>query len=147
MSRNVKPQKNTIFSYYIQQNGDGNFEVVKPKPKCADIWMADLSNSSESVQCGYRPVFIISNDKNNEFAPTVNVFPLTSKMKRRELPCHVRLDNFYDYGLTAPSTILVEQPLTISQNSLLKFVGRIEDRDTLLRIYFAMQSQFPILQC
>ena len=29
MSRNVKPQNNTIFSYYIQQNGDGNFEITR----------------------------------------------------------------------------------------------------------------------
>lgn len=145
MSR-VAERKDVMFSHYMVLNANGEYEIVRPKPKCADIWMAEISFDGDCVQSGYRPVFVISNDKNNAFAPTVNVFPLTTKMKRKNLPCHVTLYNYYDYGLSAPSTILVEQPLTIPQSWLLKRLGTIEDRKTLNRILTAMQSQFPILQ-
>lgn len=138
MSRQV------LFSHYMEVNTNGDYEIVRPK--CADIWMADISFADGCVQTGYRPVFVISNDKNNTFAPTVNVFPLTTKMKRKSLPCHVTLYDYERYGLSAPSTILVEQPLTIPQSWLVRRVGNINDRETLQRVLDAMQIQFPILQ-
>lgn len=143
ITRQTKRQ-DVAFRHYVKFS-NGEIEMLKPKPRCCEIWMAEIAGNGESVQCGYRPVFIISNDKNNEFAPTVNVFPLTTKIKRN-LPCHVVINNYYDCGLTAESVILVEQPMTIPQSWLLKKLGIIEDREILIEIVNAMRCQFPILK-
>ncbi len=39
-----------------------------------------------SIQVGYRPIFIISDDKNNLYSPTSNVIPITSKLRKKKFP-------------------------------------------------------------
>ena len=140
-----KVNSNVAFRTYITfKNGDVEF-IEKAKPKCKEIWMCNLGHNNGSVQSGYRPVFVISNDINNQHSPTVNVFPLTTKMNKKNLPVHVELWNYKKYGLSAPSTILVEQPLTVPADSFIKKVGSITDVETLEKICRAMGIQFPIL--
>lgn len=116
-------------------------------PKCGEIWMCQLSPMTKSsVQNGYRPVFILSNNKNNTYAPTINVIPLTTKMNKRNLPIHVVLRNYEKYGLKRPSTMLVEQITTIPSMYLDKRIGNVEDAETLKSIWQAIMIQFPILQ-
>lgn len=58
-------------------------------PKRMDIWYAHLrENTGTSVQEGSRPVLVISNDMANKNSDVVTVIPLTSQMKRIELPTH-----------------------------------------------------------
>ena len=92
-------------------------------PKCGDIWMCYLVSKDGSVQAGYRPAFIISNNKNNTYAPTLNIIPLTTKMNKRQLPIHVELYNYQEYGLKKPSTLMVEQITTISVECLDRRIG------------------------
>lgn len=147
MPRTTKPNPNpnVAFRTYITFN-NGEIEFAeKAKPKCGEIWMCDLGHNDGSVQSGYRPVFIISNDTNNQYSPTINVFPLTTKMNKRNLPVHVELWNYKKYGLSAPSTILVEQPMTVPSDRFVKKAGSITDAETLEKICRAMGIQFPIL--
>lgn len=61
-------------------------------PYRGEIWIAQLgSHPNTSVQEGCRPVLIVSNDKGNHTSNTVVVLPLTSQIKRSELPSHVEL--------------------------------------------------------
>lgn len=113
--------------------------------KCGEIWMANLPSQDGSIQGGHRPVFIISNDKNNQHSTVINAIPLTTKMNKRNLPCHVEIWDHKKYGLTAPSTLLVEQLTTVQKENLRYYMGEIKDVDMLMRICRAMQSQFPIL--
>lgn len=115
-------------------------------PKCGEIWMCQLSTKEESVQYGYRPVFILSNNKNNTYAPTVNIIPITTKMNKRNLPIHVVLSDYERYGLKKPSTMLVEQITTVPAMYLDKCIGKIEDADTLKDIWSAISIQFPIVE-
>lgn len=114
-------------------------------PKCGEIWMCDIPATVGSVQQGIRPVFITSNDLNNKFSPTVNYYPLTSKIKN-DLPVHVRLTNYTEYGLSTESTILVEQPNTVPKDRLLRRLGEINDKQVLDRIRTAIIIQCPMLQ-
>ena len=114
-------------------------------PRCGEIWMCNLNQRDGSVQNGYRPVLVLSNDKNNVFSPTLNVIPLTSKVDKRNLPVHVSLWNYQCYGLRKPSTLLVEQITTVPANSLDYRLGEINDRETLARIGRAMEIQFPVV--
>ena len=117
-------------------------ETNTDAPHCAEIWMCWLPENNGSVQSGYRPVFISSNDMNNKYAPTLNIIPITSKAKKR-LPIHVELDHFQDYGLSSFSTMLVEQIMTVSASALDRRIGKITDGDTLRRISEAMAIQLP----
>ena len=98
-----------------------------------------------SVQGGYRPVFILSNDKNNEHSTTLNIIPITSKVNKRKLPVHVDLLRYQRYGLNTPSTMLVEQIMTVNSESLDRKIGSVNDKETLCDIRLAMSIQFPVL--
>ena len=116
------------------------------RPHCGEIWMCNLSESEGSIQSGYRPVFILSNDKNNTYSPTLNIIPITSKMNKRKLPVHVELWSYKEYGLTMPSTRLVEQITTIPLAYLDRYIGKVSDSKTLMGISNAIAVQFPIVQ-
>lgn len=112
------------------------------RPRCGDIWMCNLCQNGKSVQSGYRPVFIVSNNMNNEHSPILNVIPLTSRQKKK-LPVHVELSNYEEYGLQAKSTMLIEQITTISIDDIDRYVGTIRDESVFNDIYRAMSIQFP----
>lgn len=122
-----------------------NSVIEKSRPKCGEIWMCNLTGKEGSVQNGYRPVFILSNDKNNTYSPTINIIPITSKMNKRKLPVHVELWDYQKYGLTAPSTLMVEQTTTVTFASFDRCIGKILDKDVLGNISRAMRVQFPII--
>lgn len=115
------------------------------RPRCGEIWMCNLTSKNGSVQSGYRPVFILSNDKNNTYSTTLNVIPITSKIDKRKLPVHVNLWDFRKYGLKNPSTMMIEQVTTVSIENLDRCVGKVVDIETLGEISRALAVQFPIL--
>lgn len=115
-------------------------------PHFSEIWMCNLTNKDGSIQNGYRPVFILSNDKNNTYSTTLNIIPITSKMNKKRLPVHVELWSYQRYGLKTPSTMLIEQITTISLEHLDKCIGKVSDRKTLDNVNKAMLIQFPVLE-
>ena len=114
------------------------------RPRCGEIWLCYL-DSEGSVQGGYRPVFILSNDKNNTYSTTLNVIPITSRMNKRKLPVHVELRNHQAYGLRTPSVMLIEQIQTVTIDRMDKCIGQIVDAGILADITNAIIIQFPIL--
>lgn len=114
-------------------------------PHCGEIWMCYLNSKDGSIQSGYRPVFILSNDKNNTYSTTLNIIPMTSKMNKRKLPVHVELWSYQKYGLRTPSTLLIEQITTITFECLDRCIGKVNDKETLYNISNAIAIQFPVL--
>ena len=86
-----------------------------------EVYSANLGDRSGSIQSGVRPVFIISNDINNKFSPTVNVLPITSRTKNN-IPVHVNIG--FSEGLSQESTVLTEQVVTINSNQLGDYIGK-----------------------
>lgn len=119
--------------------------TVETRPRCGEIWMCNLIAKDGSLQSGYRPVFILSNDKNNTYSTMLNIIPITSKMNKRKLPVHVELWSYQQYGLKTPSTMLIEQIMTISLEHFDRCIGKVSDSETLGDISKAMAIQFPIL--
>lgn len=115
------------------------------KPQFGEIWMCNLVERSGSVQSGYRPVFILSNNVNNTYSPTLNVIPLTSRISKKHLPVHVELFNYSNYGLRMMSTLLVEQVATIPAEYLSVKLGQIDDDIILEQIFKAIEIQFPVV--
>ena len=122
-------------------------DINSINPKWGEIWMCNLGTDYiGSIQGGRRPVFILSNDKNNKYSPNVNVMPLTTKMDKRRLPVHVELWNYEECGLKKPSTIMAESILTISKDSLEYKMGQVSDGETLNKICTAIGVQFAFIK-
>ena len=57
-----------------------------------DVVLIDVPiPSSGHVQGGKRPWVIVQNNMGNQFSPTSIVVPLTTKLKRLEMPTHVAI--------------------------------------------------------
>lgn len=96
--------------------------------KRGSILMVDLPLSNGSVQGGVRPVVVVSNNKGNKFSPVLVVVPLTSKTKK-VMPTHYTVSPSSKNGLSARSTALCEQILTVGKDTIKGFIGTLEAMD------------------
>ncbi len=104
--------------------------------------MAELGNEYEgSIQGGERPVLIVSNNKANEHSPVITIIPISSKMTKRNLPTHVKVEKC---GLTKPSIILAEQITSINKTRLLSKIGSICQTEYEKRVKSAIEIQLAI---
>lgn len=120
-------------------------------PKQHEIWFADLGDHyGTSVQSGNRPVLVISNDVGNQYSQTLTVIPLTSKMKKLELPTHVVLTKEHCEMLKAErmedSVLLVEQITTIDRSALYNRLCRVTSAEKKQEIERAVARQFDMKQ-
>ena len=106
-----------------------------------DIYYANLKSYSQHVQKGWRPVLVISNNKNNIYSPVVTIIPFTSVAKKKNLGTHVMI--YKKYGLKIDSMALAEQSMPIDKELLLEnnYVGHINDNKLLDRILQACITQ------
>ena len=112
--------------------------------KRGDIYFANCGHgdSGSSLQCGKRPVLVVSNDMANAHSPVVTVVPLTSRtMKKRSLPTHVPIPCSYGHGLTRPSVALAEQVTAIDKDRLTELRGRVTDQRLMSDVTAALQIQ------
>lgn len=87
------------------------------------VYFTDLGERIGSEQSGMRPVIIVQNDIGNRNSPTVIVVPITSQIKREEMPTHISLRR--GYGLEEESIALCEHVDTIDKQRLLDYIGHI----------------------
>ena len=101
---------------------DAAANSVQRTPHRGDIWFAELGDhTGTSDQRGCRPVLIISNDTANIHAETVNVLPMTSHLKKPNLPCHTLMGSAFVVDTRQrmdDSMILAEQITTIGKSQL-----------------------------
>ena len=97
--------------------------------KKGDIFYADLGGNSFSEQSGIRPILIVSNDMGNKYSPTVIIAPLTSKIKRTDLPVHIKLTKDNENGLELNSVALLEQIRVLDKKRLYFKIGSICKQD------------------
>lgn len=78
---------------------------MKPYQR-GDVVIIDVPMLANShIQAGKRPWVIVQNNVGNQFSPTILVVPLTTKIKRMELPTHVAVT----WGALQPSMAECEQ--------------------------------------
>ena len=96
--------------------------------KRGDIFLAGLDPVIGKEIAKTRPVAVISNDLNNQFSGTVTVLPITSKNLEKIYPFEVFLAGGTS-GLTKDSKIKTDQIRTLDQRRLLKFIGKLGNRE------------------
>jgi mRNA interferase MazF len=110
-----------------------NFEVRR-----GDIYWARLPELENSkIQSGVRPIIITSNKFATEHSPVVQYIPVTTQLKRTDLPIHVVLEVDCLYK---PSMALVEQEGLIDKYRLMERIGTLTKRD-MMRIDMAILTQ------
>lgn len=102
-------------------------------------YLPQIDNSS--VQYGLKACIIIQNDIGNYHSDCVNVIPITSKIKKMKLPCHilVRGDRL--------SVVLTEQIRTIPKKRVLNEapITKLSPHD-MERVKKAMLIQFGFMK-
>ena len=88
-----------------------------------DIYIANLNPFKGSEQGGTRPVLVLQNNDGNYYCPTLIVAPLSSKLKKPNLPTHYLLKK--GRGLMTDSIVELEQIKTIDKCRLKRYIGRI----------------------
>lgn len=125
---------------------------VQKIPKQYEIWFAELGNHyGTSVQSGNRPVLVISNDMANRNSPIITVIPMSSKLKKLELPVHIPVtgrdcEMLRDEGLEE-SILLVEQITTIDKMVLCNRLCRVTSARKKQEIEAAVKKQFAMQAC
>lgn len=109
-------------------------EVTAPTPQSVrrfEIWFAELGNHYESsVQSGSRPVLVMSNDVANRYSSTLTVIPMTTVMKKLELPTHIPVSEadcqmYGSHTYLRESIALAEQVTTIDKRALRNVLCRV----------------------
>ena len=88
-----------------------------------DIYIANLNPFRGSEQGGTRPVLVLQNNDGNFYCPTLIVAPLSSKLKKTNLPTHFLLKK--GRGLITDSIVELEQIKTIDKCRIQRYIGKI----------------------
>ena len=109
--------------------------------KMFDIYYANLNQDAiKTEQGGIRPVIIIQNDVGNKFSPTVIVLPITSEIKKVNMPTHCVIHKSEKNGLKMDSMVLAEQIRVIDKSRLKCYIGYLDNTDEqndVINSYFA----------
>ena len=134
----MKKEKTTK-TYNEEQEFD--FTVAWGEIYFADL--GDIKNHEPGELSGERPVIITQNNYGNKFSPTVTIIPVTSSLKRRDLPTHLFLKKGTG-GIFKDSIAQAEQIQTISKSKLKFYIGKLgldemKDLHTCLEIQTGME--------
>ena len=87
------------------------------------IYTANLNPFKGSEQGGTRPVLVLQNNDGNYHCPTLIVAPISSQLKKTELPTHYILKR--GHGLAMDSIVELEQIKTIDKSRIERYIGWI----------------------
>jgi mRNA interferase MazF len=102
------------------------------KPARGEIWLADLNPIRGSEQAGSRPVLVLQNDVINAFTSTFVAIPLTTNLRRAELPSCVKVLKG-DGGLASDSVALCHQIRVLDRDRFSRKLGLIHPK-TLVEV-------------
>jgi mRNA interferase MazF len=110
-------------------------------PKRGQIWFVSLDPVVGHEIEKKRPALIISNDRNNQFAETVTVLPITSKTEKI-YPFEVFLPK-EETNLPEDSKVKCNQIHTLDKKRLVNFVGtlsseKLKEIEKALRIHLGI---------
>jgi mRNA interferase MazF len=89
------------------------------------LWWARLDPTVGSEQSGRRPVLVLQNNAINAFTTTALTLPLTTNLRRAQLPSCVLLPRGSG-GLIADSIVLCHQLRVLDTSRLTELIGTLE---------------------
>lgn len=98
-----------------------------PYPARGHIYVCDLGQNPGCIQDGKRPVLVISDNDLCRNAPIVQIAPITTSLKRLDLPGHILLPEIE--ALHRPSMLVLEQMRTVNVSDLGYYCGMLRGND------------------
>lgn len=113
-----------------------------PTVRKYDIWYATIPAIPGShVQCGKRPVVVVSNDAANRHSPVISIIPLTPNLGRADLPTHTVIRSRF---LKGPSMALCEQIMTIDKSWLSGQIGTVDHLHERIAMHHCLLVQLGL---
>ncbi len=103
--------------------------------KRGDILLTELNNSYAHVQAGRRPCLVVQNNLGNTFSPILIVVPLTTKLKKTNMPVHVIIEQ--------NQMALCECILTISKEQIISYIKTLDEK-TMKQINVALSISLDL---
>ena len=97
------------------------------QPKIGEIYMMQFSGEKHE-QSGTRPGLIIQNNTGNKFSPNVIALPLTTVLKKQNMPTHVVVKASVG-GLRKDSMVLCEGPERMSKDRVRNYITTLGKHD------------------
>ena len=94
-------------------------------PRRGEIWLVSLEPVVGHERGKTRPALIISNDRNNQFAETITVLPITSNIKKI-YPFETFMPK-RETNLPVDSKIKSNQIRTVDKKRLVKLIGNVSE--------------------
>jgi len=91
-----------------------------------DVFLANLGSSSGHEQEGIRPVILCQNDLLNNVSQTVIVIPLTTNLRRADIPGCILIRKG-EGGIKSDSIALCYQIRVLDKNRLIKQLGKLPE--------------------
>lgn len=79
-----------------------------------------------SAQSGWRPGLVFQNNVGNAKSPNIIALPLTSSLKKMNMPTHVFVSSS-DTGLKKDSLVLCENPETVSKEDVGVYITTLSE--------------------
>lgn len=99
---------------------------LQSAPKIGEIYMMEFEGSDHE-QSGKRPGIVLQNNIGNQFSPNVIAIPLTSCLKKQNMPSHVVI-RAEDSDLKKDSMALCENPVCISKSRLGFYISTLDTK-------------------
>ena len=109
--------------------------------KRGDVYMMDLNPYSGSEQGGIRPAIVVQNDDGNFYSNVLLVVPLTTQIKKRNIPTHFILHNRF---LSAPSMAICESPRPADKSRVLSYLGHLSKYE-MRQVSVCLQYSFGFI--
>lgn len=95
------------------------------QPQIGDIYLMHFGGSGNE-QKGWRPGLVFQNNLGNQHSPNIIALPLTSSIKKSNLPTHVFVPS-EGTGLVKDSIVLCENPERMSKERLGNYLTKLPD--------------------
>lgn len=95
-------------------------------PRWGEVYNC-LFEGTGSEQSGWRPAVIFQNNVGNAHSPNVIVLPLTTSLKRLDMPTHV-IVRAEETGLRYDSMVICENPVCLSKKKLGDYITKLPNK-------------------
>lgn len=105
-------------------------------PQKGEIYWIDMPYYSTTVISNIRPCIVLSNNQANKTSKTILVTPITRRLKRPELLCHVTLND--------KSMVKLEVIIPVEKEKITGYYGKLTDKQ-LREVNQAMLIELGII--
>lgn len=95
--------------------------------RIGEVYLMQFDGSANE-QRGKRPGLVFQNNTGNRYSPNIIALPLTSSLKKLDMPTHVLL-RAEDTGLMKDSVVLCENPERMSKDRIGQYITTVSDKD------------------